>query len=219
MQVHPPAARAPALGGEPKTENWFIAEAAPGAALILGLRPGVDQPKFERALDAGVLEECVNRFPVAAGDSVLVESGTVHAIDGGNLILEIQQNSDTTYRVYDWGRLGLDGKPRPMHRREALASILWNQPAPPLVRAAPVAAVLADCAEFRIRREPLVRGAEVAFSAGQQPRLLHVVSGRVGESVTGAVLTGGDNVLLPFAGSFTFTAVDDALLLVTENFA
>jgi mannose-6-phosphate isomerase len=105
-----------------------------------------------------------------------------------------------------------------MHRREALASILWNQPAPPLVRAAPVAAVLADCAEFRIRREPLVRGAEAAFSAGQQPRLLHVVSGRVGESVTGAVLTGGDNVLLPFAGSFTFTAVDDALLLVTENF-
>jgi mannose-6-phosphate isomerase len=218
LQVHPPAARAPALGGEPKTENWFIAGAAPDAALIVGLRPGVDQKQFERALDAGVLEECVNRFHVAAGDSVLVESGTVHAIDGGNLILEIQQNSDTTYRVYDWGRLGLDGKPRPMHRREALASILWNQPAPPLVRAAPVAAVLADCAEFRIRREPLVRGAEAAFSAGQQPRLLHVVSGRVGESVTGAVLTGGDNVLLPFAGSFTFTAVDDALLLVTENF-
>jgi mannose-6-phosphate isomerase len=219
LQVHPPAARAPALGGEPKTENWFIAGAAPDAALIVGLQPGVDQALFERALDAGRLEACVNRFTVAAGDSVLVRSGTVHAIDAGNLILEIQQNSDTTYRVYDWGRTGLDGRPRTLHRREALASILWNQPAPPLVRAAPVAAVLADCAEFRIRREPLVRGARLAFSAGEQPRLLHVVHGRVGEASTGAVLAGGDNVLLPYAGSFTFTAVDDTLLLVTENFA
>jgi len=103
---------------------------------------------------------------VAAGDSVLVESGTVHAIDGGNLILEIQQNSDTTYRVYDWGRLGLDGKPRPMHRAGAGLNSLESAGAPTRA-AAPVAAVLADCAEFRIRREPLVRGAEVAFSAGQ----------------------------------------------------
>jgi len=219
LQVHPPAAQAPALGGEPKTENWFIARAAPEAALIVGLRPGVGQLEFERALDGGVLEECVNRYAVAEGDSVLVESGTVHAIDGGNLILEIQQNSDTTYRVYDWGRVGLDGKPRPMHRREALASILWNQPPPPLVRSAPVPAVLADCPEFRIRRVPLTTGAPMAFAGGQQPRLLHVVRGQVRESGTGAVLNGGDNVLLPYAESFAFTAINDALLLVTENFA
>jgi mannose-6-phosphate isomerase len=219
LQVHPPAAQAPALGGEPKTENWFIARAAPGAALIVGLRAGVERAEFERALDAGVLEKCVNRFPVAAGDSVLVESGTVHAIDGGNLILEIQQNSDTTYRVYDWGRVGLDGKPRPMHRREALASILWNQPVPPVVRDASVAAVLADCPLFRIRRVPLARGGSVAFAAGQQPRLLSVVRGRVRESGVGAVLGGGDNILLPYAETFAFGAIDDALLLVTENFA
>jgi mannose-6-phosphate isomerase len=219
LQVHPPAAQAPALGGEPKTENWFIARAAPEAALIVGLRPGVRQVEFERALDSGVLEKCLNRFVVDEGDSVLVESGTVHAIDGGNLILEIQQNSDTTYRVYDWGRLGLDGKPRPMHRREALASILWNQPAPPLVRAAPVAAVLADCPLFRIRREPLAAGATVAFSARQQPRLLHVVRGRVRESATGTLLAAGDNVLLPYAEAFSFAAIDDSLLLMTENFA
>ena len=65
---------------------------------------------FERALTANTLEDCVHRFPVAAGDSILVHSGQVHAIDAGNLILEIQQNSDTTYRVYDWGRVGLDGQ-------------------------------------------------------------------------------------------------------------
>jgi mannose-6-phosphate isomerase len=219
LQVHPPAAQAPALGGEPKTENWFIASARPAAALFVGLRPGVDRVRFEQALDAGTLETCVNRFPVSAGDSVLVTSGTVHAIDGGNLILEIQQNSDTTYRVYDWGRTGLDGRPRQLHRREALASILWNQVAPPVLHSGATPAVLADCAEFRIRCVPLAAGGLVAVPAGQQPRLLHVVRGRIGEAATGRILAGGDNVLLPFADGFQFAAAEESLLLVTEGFA
>src|ERR1700677_3146013 len=115
LQVHPPAAVAAALGGEPKTENWYVANSAPGASLFVGLKRGVDREAFTRALAAGTAEECVNRISVTAGDSVLVHSGQVHAIDAGNLILEIQQNSDTTYRVYDWDRAGLDGKPRPPH--------------------------------------------------------------------------------------------------------
>jgi mannose-6-phosphate isomerase len=218
LQVHPPKGQAVALGGEPKTENWFIAGAGPDAALIVGLRPGVTRAQFEQALAAGTLETCVHRFPVAAGDSILVRSGTVHAIEGGNLILEIQQNSDTTYRVCDWGRTGLDGRPRQLHLREALASILWNQPESQPVRAAPTPAVLADCAEFRIRRLPLARGAGLAFAAGQQPRLLHVVRGRLKETATGGALASGENVLLPYAGRFAFTAAEDSLLLVTENF-
>jgi len=218
LQVHPPADQAPALGGEPKTENWFIAEAAPEASLIVGLRPGVTRAQFERALASGMLETCVNRFPVAAGDSILVRSGTVHAIDAGNLILEIQQNSDTTYRVHDWGRTGLDHQPRRLHLREALASILWDQPEARPLRAAAAPAVLADCAQFRIRREPLARGASLMFAAGQQPRLLHVVAGRVREAATARVLGRGDNALLPFASRFAFTATEDSLLLVTENF-
>lgn len=218
LQVHPPKDQAAALGGEPKTENWFLAEAGPGAALIVGLRPGVTREQFEQALAAGTLETCVHRFPVAAGDSILVRSGTVHAIDGGNLILEIQQNSDTTYRVYDWGRTDLDGRPRALHLREALASILWNQPEPQPVRAASTPAVLADCAEFRIRRMPLTRGAGLVFDAGQQPRLLHVVRGRLKETATAGTLASGANVLLPYAGRSAFTAAEDSLLLVTENF-
>jgi mannose-6-phosphate isomerase len=219
LQVHPPADKAPALGGEPKTENWFIAEASPGASLIVGLRQGVTRAGFERALADGTLETCVNRFPVAAGDSILVRSGTVHAIGAGNLILEIQQNSDTTYRVYDWGRAGLDGKPRQLHLREALASILWGQPELRPLRAATAPAVLADCAAFRLRRTPLARGEQLAFAAGQQPRLLHVVGGGVQEIATAQTLGRGANVLLPFAGRFTFVATEDSLLLVTENFA
>jgi mannose-6-phosphate isomerase len=218
LQVHPPADRAAALGGEPKTENWYIAEAAPGAALIVGLRPGVTRSQFERALAAGTLEECVSRFEVAAGDSILVRSGTVHAIDAGNVILEIQQNSDTTYRVYDWGRRGADGKPRRLHEREALESILWDQPELRPLHAGARTAVLAECPEFRIRQLPLAHGARVAFAAREQPRLVHVVRGSLQEESAAERLRRGENVLLPFAGRFVFTAAEDALVLVTEAF-
>jgi mannose-6-phosphate isomerase len=78
--------------------------------------------------------------------------------------------------------------------------------------------VLADCAHFRIRCEPLARGGRLLFAAGQQPRLLHVVVGRVQEAATAQVLGRGDNALLPYAGRFAFTATEDSLLLVTENF-
>jgi len=218
LQVHPPAEKAPALGGAPKTENWFIADTAPGAALIVGLRPGVTRAQFEQAAAGGTLEQCLNRLPLAPGDSILVRSGTVHAIDAGNLILEIQQNSDTTYRVYDWGRTGLDGKPRQLHWREALESIRWDAPDPRPVRAAPEPAVLAACPEFRLRRVPLGRGEKLAFAAGQQARLLHAVRGAGRDLGTAEPWRAGDNLLLPFAANSAFRATEDSLLLVTEDF-
>lgn len=219
LQVHPPAALAPSLNGEPKTENWYIAETtAPEAALLVGLREGVTRERFEAALAEQTAEECVRRIPVSRGDSILVRSGTVHAIDAGNLILEIQQNSDTTYRVYDWGRVGLDGKPRALHVKESLASILWDEPPPPLVPAAPRDAVLADCAEFRLRRLVLASGGTLRVPAGGEPRILSVVEGRLTLAADSAV-TRGDNVLLPYAGAFDFVADGPATVLLTENFA
>jgi mannose-6-phosphate isomerase len=109
LQVHPPAEIAPALRGEPKTENWYIAEAEPGARpASLGLKRWYD---LERSLpkhwwNTALRVVRASLSTVSMGDSILVRSGTMHAIDAGNLILEIQQNSDTTYRVYDWGRVG-----------------------------------------------------------------------------------------------------------------
>jgi len=179
LQVHPPAAVAPELKGEPKTENWYIAACAPGSHLIVGLKRGVTRAQFEKALTDLTLEDCVHRFPVNAGDSILVHSGQIHAIDGGNLILEIQQNSDTTYRVYDWGRVGLDGKPRKLHIAESLRSIDWNDFEPMPVRAAPTAGVIADCPEFRIRRVVLGAGERLHLRAQEQPRILSVVSGGI----------------------------------------
>jgi mannose-6-phosphate isomerase len=222
LQVHPPADLAPALRGEPKTENWYIAAAAPGAGLLVGLRRGVTRGQFAQALAETRLEACVHRFGVQEGDSILVRSGTVHAIDGGNLILEIQQNSDTTYRVYDWGRVGLDGKPRQMHVAESLASINWNDFEPDPVRAAPEAAVIAEAAEFRIRRVPLAAGEALELRAGEEPRLISVVAGEVaveGESASaGSSLRRGDNALVPYCFQIALRVVVPSVLLITDRF-
>lgn len=218
LQVHPPAAVAGKLKGEPKTETWFIADTQPGAGLLVGLKKGVTREQFEAALQTQTLEPLVHRFPVAEGDSILVRSGQIHAIDAGNLILEIQQNSDTTYRVYDWGRTGLDGKPRQLHVKESLQSIKWDDFEPAPVRAAPTSGVIADCDEFRIRRVVLDPGEVLHFSAGEQPRILSVVGGELhgpGKTVLGR----GENAVLPFAGDFSFKATASSLVLVTENFA
>jgi mannose-6-phosphate isomerase len=125
LQVHPPATVARKLGGEPKTEMWYVLEADADAHLIAGLRLGVTREAFIKALESTheSIEDCIHRFPVSPGDCLFVPSGRVHAIDVGVVLVEIQQNSDTTYRVYDWGRVGLDGKPRQLHVKESMACI------------------------------------------------------------------------------------------------
>ena len=134
LQVHPPAARAAELGGEPKTEMWFIAQAAPGAELYVGLKHGVTRPAFEQKIQSGDVAECFHRVPVRAGDAMFLPSGRVHAIGAGLVIFEIQQNSDTTYRVFDWNRPGLDGRPRELHVAQSLASIDFDDFEPTVVR-------------------------------------------------------------------------------------
>ncbi len=123
LQVHPPAAKAKELGGEPKTEMWYVAAAEPRSELFVGLKRGVTREQFEAQLAAGTVAECFHRVPVTAGDAMFLPSGRVHALGGGLVIFEIQQNSDTTYRVFDWNRVGLDGKPRELHVPQSLASI------------------------------------------------------------------------------------------------
>lgn len=117
IQVHPDdtyAAREE-NGSYGKTEVWYIVDAEPGAELIYGFRQDMTQESFRSAVAQNELKPCLNSVPVHAGEVYFVPSGLVHAIGKGILICEIQQNSDTTYRVYDWGRVGADGKPRPLH--------------------------------------------------------------------------------------------------------
>lgn len=212
VQVHPPAAIAGRLGGEPKTENWYFARTDNGAAVYAGLRAGTTRDGFEQAIAAGTVDRCLERPLVHQGDSLLIHSGVMHAIDGGNVILEIQQNSDTTYRVYDWGRVGLDGKPRTLHVRESLECLVANTaPTPQVVRRN--TGVLAKCDEFTIRRVELQAGERLEFPPGQQARIVSVVEG--GE---GTELKRGDNVLVPYAGRFSYTARAPVAVLVTEGF-
>jgi len=220
LQVHPPAPVAPSLGGEPKTENWFVADTQPGAGLIVGLKHGVSREQFEAALHEESLEKCVHRFPVETGQSILVESGRLHAIDAGNLILEIQQNSDTTYRVFDWGRAGLDGKPRQLHIEESMKSIDFDDfepdALPPFKDFGEV--TLADCAEFRIRQFNLEETAPLPTGAAGAPLLLHVVSGELTDSNSGITFVRGDTALLPAERTCTITASERCTVLITDHF-
>jgi mannose-6-phosphate isomerase len=227
LQVHPPASVAAELGGEPKTENWYVAGTNGDSSLIVGLRDGVTREQFQQGIADATLESLVHRFPVRAGDSILVESGRLHAIDAGNLILEIQQNSDTTYRVYDWGRVGLDGKPRQLHVEQSMRCIDFADFEPEPLRASAVAgdSVLADCREFRIRR--ITRGAEAPIALGdpetEKPAasLLHVVKGAVEVTWEGGrtVVLAGSNVLVPADGTYSGRAVSETVVLITDRFS
>jgi mannose-6-phosphate isomerase len=133
LQVHPPPIVAAELGGQPKTEIWYLAAAAPGAELYVGLRPGIGREEFEERLRTGTVAECFHRVPVRAGDAMFVPSGRMHAVGAGCVIFEIQQNSDTTYRVFDWNRVDRNGASRQLHVAESLRSIDFHDVAPALV--------------------------------------------------------------------------------------
>jgi len=150
LQVHPPAERARELAGEPKTEMWFFLETQPEAEILAGLRRGVNRREFEKALSSGTVADCFHRLKTEPGAAMFLPSGRVHAIGAGNVILEIQQNSDTTYRVYDWGRKDDAGNPRALHVQEALASIRWDDHEPAFVQ--PRGERMLVCDHFKITR-------------------------------------------------------------------
>jgi len=220
LQVHPPKKIADQLGGEPKTECWYIADTTPEAALIVGLRQGATRDQFEQAIEKEALEPLLHRFNVQPGQSILLESGRLHAIDAGNLILEIQENSDTTYRVYDWGRKGLDGKPRQLHVEESLQSIDFDdfEPEPNAVNTAPGEHLLAHCDQFRLRQINLNRRAEFTLAAESEPSIISLVEGTATDATTGASYDRGENLLNPWCRETKLVAKNPVSLLVTDRF-
>jgi mannose-6-phosphate isomerase len=144
VQVHPTDKIAAELGtGESgKTEAWVVLEAAPTGRIYAGLLPGTTPGDLERHLADGTVDQCLHSFVPRAGDCVFLPAGTVHAVGGGVVMAEVQQNSDTTFRLFDWNRPGPDGLPRKLHKREALAAIDWtrgpvNPVAPTLITGLP----------------------------------------------------------------------------------
>jgi mannose-6-phosphate isomerase len=133
VQVHPDDEYAErnesASGGVGKTEMWYVVTAGEGAGVRVGLRPGVTRESFQRAVTDGTVENCLRSVAVRPGDAVFVPAGTAHTICPGVVLCEIQQHSDITYRVFDYNRVGADGKPRALHIRQALDVMHFGEPA------------------------------------------------------------------------------------------
>lgn len=214
IQVHPPAAVAPQLGGEPKTEMWFIVDAEPGAELYVGLREGVSRERFEEGLASGATAGQVHRISPNPGEFIFIPSGRLHAIGAGLLIFEIQQNSDTTYRVFDWNRAGLDGKPRQLHVAESMRCIDFEDIEPAMTQAR--GDLLVDCPYFNVRREHIPAGTGATVTQSGQFAIVAVVSGSV--TADGSTFHQGDFFAIPACSPIptTLAAAEAADILVTR---
>jgi mannose-6-phosphate isomerase len=205
---------------------WFIADAAPGASLYVGLKRGVTRAEFERKISDGSVADCFHKISVRAGDTMFLPSGRVHAIGDGLVIFEIQQNSDTTYRVFDWNRLGLDGKPREMHVAQSLASIDFNDFEPKLVATQFVAD--GKIQKRSLVNDPLFNVAAWKFNSGAagllKPKQLQIIAAtagavEIGSGSTSVKLSAGDFSLIPASldGVEIVASSDAAVLHVEAN--
>lgn len=206
VQVHPDDELGRRLANDNgKTEAWVVIHSEPGSVIYAGLRRGVTRGDFAEALRSGQVEPLLHRFEATPGDCIMIPAGTVHAIGAGVVLAEIQQMSDATFRVHDWGRVGPDGRPRTLHLAEALESIDFEagpvNPWPSLPEAIPggTRERLASCPFFRLERlrirEPWAVG---------DPERFTILLGLGGEAEVGyrgtrTSLSFGQTLLLPAA--------------------
>jgi len=153
VQVHPNDDNAAAVNGDPKTEMWYFLEGDADAQIYCGLKPGIGKEEFLQAMENKTFSDILQSIPAKEGEAVFVPGGTVHAIGAGCLILEIQQNSNTTYRIYDWDRVGADGKARDLHIDKALQVINWENNADP--RCEVRGTIIESCDYFQLDRHEL----------------------------------------------------------------
>jgi len=212
VQVHPDDARASRLGIPDlgKTEAWYVIDAAPGALIHAGLRPGVTPEAFAAALRGGRCAEAIHSFPVQAGDCVFIPAGTVHAIGAGLLVAEIQQSSDVTYRLHDWDRVGPDGRPRQLHVEQGLEATTQLGPVAPVTptrTSDPAVRRLVSCDYFLF--DEVAPAATWSVGGDDGCHFIAVIAGELAleERWSLPALRAGECVLLPAAvGSQRLTA-------------
>lgn len=215
VQVHPDDAIASELEGEPrgKTEAWIVLGADPGAKLALGVVNGMTREALAEAIHNGTVEAAMRYVDVSAGDTVYLSAGTVHALGPGVLIYEIQQSSDQTYRLYDWGRMGLDGKPRPLHIEKSLRSTKVDL-RPTVTRLPNGDGRVFGGPYFETHIHRLQAESVTLNTGGRRFHVLTVIRGGVtvaagGESINASV---GQSVLIPAAaGRYQISGVGDVL--------
>ncbi len=174
LQVHPPAAIAKILGGEPKTELWYFLETENDAMIYAGLNRRVSQEEFKNAIGTPHLPHLLHALKTSPGEAMFLPSGRVHAIGAGNLILEIQQNSDTTYRVDDWQRIDEHGNPRELHIREAMQCIQFDDITPFFVQ--PHGEMIINCPYFKVQRHWLLKNESISFTPNGESFYFQFVS-------------------------------------------
>ena len=162
LQVHPPRAVAKKLGGESKSELWFIANAAPKARLYAGVKKGTTSDAFAKAIEQGRIDKHLHALEVSTGDAIFLPSGRMHALGAGVVLVEIQENSDTTYRIYDWDRTKKGRAARQMHITEAMQCVDFTDVEPGLLR--PEGESLVRNELFEIEKWILPRDREIAES-------------------------------------------------------
>lgn len=161
LQVHPPENIASKLGGEPKSEFWYVAAANPDAEVFVGFREPITRDTFEEKLRNGTVIDYIHKIAVQSGDAIFLPAGRVHAIDAGNLLIEIQQNSDTTYRVFDWNRTDpATGTKRDLHIQQAIQCIDFEDVRPKLIQSQ--GELLISNSLFEIRKWNLDEAREAA---------------------------------------------------------
>jgi len=224
VQVHPNNENAQHTGGEPKTEMWVVLDRTPGASLYAGLTESASPAALRAALADGTAAEQLVQLEVEPGQALFIPGGLVHAIGAGCLIYEVQQNSNTTYRLFDWNRTDADGKPRPLHIDESFKTIDWSLPAPQMAEPVPSDtdgtnrwSDVISCDFFTLRKLELAAPQKVAAD-GTTFHVLFATSGCVtitagGERVT---LNAGTSALIPAdACEFTLSPETASTLLVT----
>ena len=199
VQVHPNDETAIKFGGEAKTEMWYVLDAEPDAKVYCGLDPETDEASFIQAIKDQTLDQILTTIPVKKGDAIFVPGGRVHAIDAGCLLLEVQQNSNTTYRIYDWGRLGADGNPRDLHIEQSLQVIEWDDVESAVLSPGRLNAHLEEiisCPYFTMQRFNL-SGSKTYENDGSSFHSLFAVNGDI--TVNDVPVPKGRSVLLPAA--------------------
>ena len=202
VQVHPNEETCKVTGGEPKTEMWCALSDGP---IYAGLREGTTAADVEAAVKSGRFEELLVRHEAKFGDVFFIPGGLVHAIGDGVRLYEVQQSSNTTFRLYDWGRVGADGKPRELHIEKGLKAIDYSLPVP-------VPCKSLDTPFFKFAQMP-VRGSEVLSSGPDE--FLALYTARNGVELDGNRISEGTSVLLP-PGSTCELSASDSLLFVTR---
>ena len=187
---------------------WYVLDAEPDAVVYCGLNEGVTPEAFRSAIEENRLEKWLHVLPVKKGDAVFVPGGRVHAIGAGCLLLEVQQNSNTTYRIYDWGRVGSDGKSRQLHIEEVLRVSTWDDTGADLAQPSPLTLIPGLSARSLIlesdyfRMEKWTLGEKVVLkNDGKSFQVLFAATGdlRVSAGREEVLVKRGSSVLLPAA--------------------